>query len=109
MSTLNRDTFKQEIQKHFAVGDEVVCATLNRIFRVTTVNDDQVHLTPIAGGEVISLDFAALSAALAHAKTEQPISTALACFAQEFENRAEQAQRDQDVDDMWKSAIVCQL
>lgn len=102
----------QTITELFLIGDEILCQDHKEVFRVTEIHDNWVALSPAKGeGKNVRLDFSVLTAALGNTETEvdEKLSPLLHCIVSECRQRIEQAKRDAEVDDMWRSAMTCQL
>lgn len=101
---------KEVINTLFEIGDAVSCNDNENAFLVTAILEDHIRLQTVATGE-IRISYAELSALLNAAPDlgDKPVASTAQCFADEYRRRDEQARRDDAVDAMWRSAIVCQL
>lgn len=101
---------KEVIDSLFEIGDAVSCSGNENAILVTAILEDHIRLQAVATGE-IRISYSELSAMLNAAPDsgDTPVASAAQCFADEYRRRDEQARRDDAVDAMWRSAIVCQL
>jgi hypothetical protein len=103
---------KQKIDSLFSVGDVLTCCHTDETFRVSAIMDDHVQLVSTSdSADVFSFHYHSIEEAIKNFKPEEHADdfSLLACFIGEYFQRDEQAQRDEQVDAMWRSAIRCQL
>lgn len=102
---------KNEIQAVFCVGDLISYANGCEL-RITGVFDNHILFcsTETAIND-ISVDYQTISDAF-DAISANPQENPMSLFygiVSEYNKRAEQAKRDEEVDAMWASAMVCEL
>ena len=102
---------KERIKEHFCVGDVISCPDGSALY-ITAILDDEIRLKS-SGINIneISINFMMLSDAFDAFSTnpsENPMSLFHGILA-EYNKRAGQARRDEEVDAMWAGAMVCEL
>ena len=105
------DLLKKNINTLFFVDDTIPCQEKSDAFRVSGVYEDRIAFAASdPQTDERSLSFAELDQALKDVDTaDLQAHSLLSCFVAEYLERVEQARRDAEVDDMWRSAIVCQI
>ena len=102
---------KTAMDELFWVDDVIACVN-GETFRIAAIHDDRIQLSALKeGGGQFSVSYSALAASIQ--RTDAPETSnddaLLGCVRGEYQRRVEQAERDAEVDAMWRSAIVCQL
>lgn len=102
----------QSVDDLFLVGDIIPCQSPKEGFRITAIHDGWIAFSRADNeAENTRLELSSLATALENADGTMNAqgSFLLDCFVSEYRLRQEQARRDAEVDDMWRSAIVCQI
>lgn len=102
---------QEQIEVLFSLDDVIPCSDGIHL-QITAILDDSIRFRASAAvsAEII-LPYSELSDAIAASETQTHESSQSVphCFAAEYRKRTEQARRDEEVDAMWRSAMVCQL
>ena len=106
------EALKQSVADLFFPDDEISCSGIPAAYCVTGIDPERIQLRALTDeAEEISFGYAELSTTLTAMDSSDSVqvATPLQCFASQLLLRQEQAARDEEVDAMWRTAMVCQL
>ena len=104
---------KEKIEELFSVGDAFPCGCADEnMLCVSAILDDRIQLQPVLPtASEISLEYSVITVAFDadNGETDEYVRSPLHCLISEYRRRADDARREDLIDEMWLSAGVCQI